>query len=181
MNEEIKAALSTGEQVLWSGRPRQGLVVRGTDAAQIPFSLLWCGFAIFWELSVIKSPNTSPFFVLWGIPFVAVGVYLVIGRFFTEAIQRSRTYYAVTSERVVIVSGVFNKKIKSLNLKTLMDLSLSEGRSRQGTITFGAQPQRAFMFGGGWPGSEQYLAPRFDLIDNAKSVFETIQRAQQAV
>src|SRR5450830_32105 len=171
MNEEIRHAISPGEQVLWSGRPRQDLILRPSDGYAIPFSLLWCGFVVFWESSALRSPNAPAFFVLWGIPFVAVGIYLVIGRFFAEAML-SKTWYAVTPDRVVIVSGVLNIKVKSLNLKTLTDLSLSERKSGEGTITFGAQFARAQMFGvmPGWPGAEQYLSPRFDLIPNAKTV-----------
>ena len=182
MSEEVREAISAGEKVLWWGKPRQGLVLRGSDAFQIPFSLLWCGFAVFWESSVFRAPHAPAFFVLWGIPFVAVGIYLVIGRFFADALLRSKTYYAVTPDRIVIVSGLFSKNVKSLNLKTLTDLSLSEGSAGEGTITFGMQPQMASMFGGlaGGPGSAQYVGPRFDLIANAKTVYETIRRAQQA-
>lgn len=88
-----------------------------------------------------------------------------------------------TPDKIVIVSGLFSKKVKSLNLKTLTDLSLSAGRSGEGTITFGRQQPMASMFGSiaGWPGSEQYLGPRFDLIPDAKTVYETIRRAQLAV
>ncbi|WP_235532040.1 PH domain-containing protein [Pelomonas sp. Root1237] len=183
MNEEVQRELSPSEKPLWWGQPRQGVVVRGSDAFTIPFSLLWCGFAVFWEASALRAPNTPAFFVLWGIPFVLVGVYFVVGRFFVEARQRANTYYAVTSERVIIVSGVFARKVKSLSLRTLTDLSLSEARSGEGTITFGAQHPMAAMFGGmrGWPGAEQNLGPSFDLILNAKSVYETIRSAQSAV
>lgn len=181
INDDIRNTLSAGEQVLWWGQPRRGVILRGADALQIPFSLLWCGFAVFWEWSVVRAPHSPGFFMLWGIPFVAVGIYLVIGRFFAEALMRSRTYYAVTPQRIIIVSGLFSKKVKSLNLKTLTDLSLSEGRSGQGTITFGGQHPAAPMFSSmaGWPGSEQFLGPRFDLIPQAKTVYETIRRAQQ--
>lgn len=183
ISEGIQQELSPSEKLLWQGQPRQGMVMRGSDAFTIPFSLLWCGFAVFWEATALSAPNTPAFFVLWGIPFVLVGVYLVIGRFFVEARQRANTHYAVTSERVIIVSGVFARKVKSLSLSTLTDLSVSEAKSGEGTITFGAQHPMAAMFGGmrGWPGSEQNLGPRFDLILNAKSVYETIRSAQRAV
>jgi hypothetical protein len=146
----------------------------------IPFSLMWGGFAVFWEASVISS-NAPAFFVLWGVPFVLVGVYLIIGRFFAEAKQRARTFYAVTNERILIVSGLFTRKVKSLNLRTLSDLSLSEGKGNRGSISFGGGSPFASMFGGfsGWPGMEAHLGPRFDLIENAKAVYETIRKTQR--
>jgi hypothetical protein len=178
--EEIRRQLSSGERVVWSGQPRQGVVLRGSDAFMIPFSFLWGGFAIFWEWSVINS-NAPPFFVLWGIPFVLIGLYLIVGRFFVDAKQRERTHYAVTNDRVLIVSRVLAQKVKSLSLRTLTDLSLSESSSGEGSITFGGASAFSSMFGGfaGWPGMEAQMGPRFDRIPMAKSVYETIRAAQR--
>ena len=181
LSEEIKAQLSSGEKVLWSGQPKQGVIVRGADTFMIPFSLMWGGFAIFWEASVLKS-DASAFFALWGIPFVLIGLYLIFGRFFFEAKQRAHTFYAVTNERILIVSGILNRKVKSLNLRTLSDLSLSEGKGDEGTISFGGDSPFSSMFGGfsSWPGMGSQMGPRFELIVGARSVFETIRGAQRA-
>ncbi len=179
--EEIRGAIARGEHALWWGRPRQGVFLRGSDVFTIPFSLLWCGFAIFWEAGVTTSGNAPGFFALWGIPFVAIGLYMVIGRFFAEALQRSKTYYALTSDRVLIVSGVFSRTIKSLSLNTLSDVTLTEGRSGKGSIAFGPQSPFGSVFGGtsSWPGTQQQ-SPRFDSIDDAKAVYEQIRSAQRA-
>jgi len=179
--DEIGRELSDAEQVLWSGQPRQGIVLRGSDIFLIPFSLLWCGFAIVWEVSALVMPAPG-FFALFGIPFVCVGIYFVIGRFFVEARQRARTFYALTNERILIISGLMMRKVKSLDLRSLSDLSISEGKKGDGTISFGGGSPFGWMFGGmaGWPGSEAYLGPRFDLLADAKSVFEMIRKAQRA-
>lgn len=178
--EEVRRQLSAGERVLWSGQPKQGVFLRGADVMMIPFSLLWGGFAFFWEWSVIHS-DAPGFFVLWGIPFVLVGIYLIFGRFFVEARQRERTHYAVTNERVLIVSGLAKQTVKSLSLRTLTDVSLSENANGEGSITFGAAMPFSSMFGGfsGWPGMGAQMGPRFDLIPMAKTVYETIRAAQR--
>lgn len=175
--------MTPGERALWWGRPRQGVFLRGSDVFMIPFSLLWCGFAIFWEAGVLSSDKASGFFVLWGVPFVAIGLYMVIGRFFTEALQRSKTFYALTSDRVLIVYGVYSRTVKSLSLNTLSEVTLNEARNGKGSITFGPQSPFPSIFGGSassWPGSRQQQSPSFDLIDDAKAVYEQIRSAQRA-
>jgi hypothetical protein len=178
--DEVRRQLGSGERLLWSGQPRQGLILRGSDIFLIPFSLLWGGFAFFWEWEVIHS-DAPPFFVLWGVPFVLIGIYLIAGRFFVEAKQRAQTCYAVTNERILIISGLFRRTIKSLSLRTMTDVSLSESANGEGSITFGAASAISSMFGGfsSWPGMNNQ-APRFDVIPNAKSVYDTIRAAQRA-
>jgi len=179
--EEIRRELAPNEQLQWWGRPRQGVVLRGTDAVAIPFSLLWCGFAIFWEYSVLQTDKAPGFFALWGIPFVCMGLYMVFGRFLADAKQRTRTYYAVSSERVLIVSGLFTRQVKSLSIRTLTDVSLTEKSNGEGTITFGPQAPFSVMYGGiqGWPGADKSLGPRFDLIPDAKIAYDFIRKLQR--
>jgi hypothetical protein len=177
--EEIRSELADGEQIIWSGQPRRGLILRRSDVFAIPFSLFFACFSVFWMRSAASSGAPLPF-VLFGVPFVLVGMYLVFGRFFVEAKQRSGTFYAVTPQRIIIRTGIVSRSVKSLPLKTLQDLSLSEHSDGSGTISFGAQHPMASMFGGmpGWPGMDQYLGPRFDLVPQARSVYESIRKAQ---
>lgn len=177
--QTITRELGAAERLLWSGRPRQGIVFRGSDAFMIPFSLLWCGFVIYWEFSVLK--HGAPWvFMLWGLLFLAIGLYFVFGRFVVDKRLRGKTVYAVSNERVIIVSGQFNRKVKSLNLRTLTDISLTERSDHSGTINFGATNPMLSWFGGmWWPGMEQYNEPKFELVPNAKDVYEMIRKAQR--
>jgi len=175
----IQSMLEPRERLLWVGQPAQGIKLRGSDIFMIPFSFLWGGFAIFWEYSVIEK-GAPFFFMLFGVPFVLVGLYIMFGRFYVEAKQRAKTFYGVTNERVIIVSDLFRKKVKSINLRTLTDISLSESSNGNGSISFGHSSPFASMFGGMyWPGLEQYMGPRFDLVNNAKQVYQQIRDAQK--
>jgi hypothetical protein len=175
----ITRELTPNERLLWAGRPQQGVLFRGADIFLVPLSLLWCGFAIFWESSVI-STGAPFFFKLWGIPFVLVGLYVVIGRFFVDAKQRAKTFYGLTDNRVIIVSGLFQKKIKSLNLQTISDVSLSEKANKKGTVTFGPTLPFYWAFAGSsWPGAGQQAVPCFETIENARTVYDLISNAQK--
>lgn len=148
---EIERELNADERIVWNGQLRRGIRLRSSDAFVIPFSLLWCGFAIFWEVSVVTK-GAPFFFMLWGIPFILVGLYIVFGRFVVDARLRDRTFYGVTSERVIIVSGLFSRQTKSLQLRTLSDISLTERADGSGTITFGPVHPMARRLPAGWPG-----------------------------
>jgi Bacterial PH domain len=178
--------LERGETLLWSGKPLGGVRLRAQDILLIPFSLMWGGFAIFWEYSVITHPSKNAgepelFFTLWGIPFVCIGLYFIFGRFFVDAYNRSRTFYGVTNERIIILSGIFSRQFKSLQLRNLSDISLNQRNGDLGTITFGPSPSMTGIFvpAGSWPFSDRYTPPSFDLIERPKAVYEIIRQAQK--
>ena len=174
----IDFALGRGERLLWSGAPRQGLVFRPTDLFQVPFSLLWAGFAVFWNVTVWVSGGPL-FFRLWGLPFLAVGAYITVGRFWVDARRRARTTYGLTTERILIASGGLGRTLTSLSLRTLTDVTLSQRPDGSGTITFGPSSVASSMYAGTpWPGVRQ--PPSFELIENARRVYDAIRDAQEA-
>lgn len=172
----LQAEMGSGERLLWAGRPAQGLRLRITDVFLVPFSLLWAGFAVFWEVTALRSAPL--FFALWGVPFVLIGAYLVVGRFFADSWQRSRTYYGLTDQRVLILSS---RGIRSIALHSLGGIALREREDRSGTIVFGfADPRAVMLAGGGWPGAGNRMPPSFEMIPEARQVYTQVRDAQQA-
>lgn len=152
----------------------------------IPFSLLWGGFALFWEgmaifmVATVGEPMTF-IFPLFEIPFVIVGLYMIFGRFLVDARTRAKTYYGVTTKRVIILSGIFAREISSLDLRTLTDVALTERSDRSGTITFGPQHPFAWMYGGmQWPGMGRFGLPSLEMIEDARLVYKLIREAKDA-
>lgn len=141
---QLRRQLAAGEQVLWQGRPLQGLRLHRADLWMLPFALMWGGFALHWEWSVLRS-DVPAFFVLWGIPFVLLGLYLMVGRFFFDARRRASTRYVLTTERVLLAAGQGFRRIESLPLRLLPQVSLHERADGRGTITLGSAA-------GGWAG-----------------------------
>lgn len=177
---EVRRELSPQEDLLWSGRPRGGIRFRGQDLIMIPFSLLWAGFAVFWELMVLIG-GAPLFFALWGIPFILVGAYITVGRFVHDALKRRRTAYGLTDRRVVIVTDLFGRRATSLDLATLSEVSLSEKADRSGTITFGPSSWFAGQGMGRSSRRGASAAPSFEMIEEVRQVFDRIQAAQQAL
>lgn len=172
--------LGTGERLLWTGMPRQGVCFRAGDALAVPFSLLWGGFAVFWEYNVVNSNKAPFFFMLWGIPFVLMGIYLIAGRFLFDSYQRTRIYYGVTDRRVLILSGIWTREVKAISLQNLNETSLTERSDGSGDITFGSMnPMYTMWRGTAWPGMDKKMVPAFELIDDVRQVYNLIQQAQR--
>jgi hypothetical protein len=176
---ELKQHLDSDEKLLWTGAPKQGIIIKGSDALMIPFSLMWGGFALYWEFTVINS-GTPFFFILWGVPFVLVGLYLIFGRFFYDSELRKNTIYGITQNRIIIKSGVFKKSIKSLNIRTLTDVTLNEKSDGSGTIVLGSESGMYGMFRGtGWPGAGNKMVPALELIPDVRKVYRQITDLQK--
>lgn len=179
-NHLLREEINAGEHLIWSGQPRQGFRLRPSDLFLIPFSIMWGGFAIFWEAAVLIG-GAPFFFTLWGIPFVLVGLYLIGGRFFVDAKQREKTAYALTHERILIVSGLFGRNVKSIGLKNLSEINLKLNNDGSGTLSFGpVQPLTAWTTGFAWPGmGGKYSPPAFEMIEQARQVYEQVLKAQR--
>ena len=177
----LNSQISSGESLLWSGQPRQGLFFRPSDVYLIPSSLLTLAFALFWNFGAWNS-NSPPFFHVVGALALVYAVYWLVGRFFVDAWQRSKMFYGVTNERVIIVSGIFSKNVKSLPLRTMTEVSVSERPDLSGTITFGPADDAS-----DWKSKlpfkmtreEPPVYPTLDSIQNVKRVYDIIRNAQR--
>lgn len=179
-SSKFQGELNSGERIIWSGQPQQGFLLRSSDIIMIPFSVMWGGFAIFWESSVI-SEDPQSFFVLWGIPFVLVGLYMMFGRFLFDRMQRSKTYYALTNERVIIISGLINQNTKTLDIKNIPEINISTKGNGRGTITFGASSPMGWVNSGSnfLNMGRNNLAPCFEMIDDVQTVYQQVKRLQR--
>jgi hypothetical protein len=180
--DEFSNYLLAGEQLVWWDRPAQGIMLTAQDGFLIPFSLLWAGFAAFWENSVVAT-HAPLFFKLWGIPFVVAGLYFVFGRFVVDAWLRRNTMYALTNRRALIVRTPPFPNFTALNIEQLPVTTLLEGRNGRGTIRFGAVSQSSTtMFGYRGRFSSWMPAldptPQFLAIADAQRVFGEIQKRQ---
>lgn len=128
----LRTHLRPGEDLIWYGMPAQSAMLTGADALLIPFSILWLSFACLWEYGAVQSGVM--FAELWGIPFIAMGVYLLAGRFFYKRFSRKRTAYGVTQDRAMIVTA---RSFRDLPLRGV-PISIHRSRGgRRASVTMG--------------------------------------------
>lgn len=144
--DPIARHLLSGEKVQWSGRPDPSRRFTRADWYLVPFSVMWGGFAIFWEAMVLRDGGPT-FMALWGIPFVVLGLYFVVGRFAYKARQKRRTWYAITNQRTIIVqTGSNGDRVEAAFLKNVPSINQSIDRSDTGSIIFGNMPAMMGMY-----------------------------------
>jgi hypothetical protein len=165
------------ERLLWAGRPRQGLLLRASDVLAIPFSFMWGGFALFWEYEVFNT-KAPVFMLLWGLPFVAIGLYMMVGRFFADSLRRARTYYGLTNQRVIILVKGGTRKTVAIPLEQLGGMQLQERQDGTGDIVFGslASPNALGMAA---QRQRSVALPTFELIADVRNVYNRITEAQR--
>ncbi|OPY28920.1 MAG: hypothetical protein A4E28_01192 [Methanocella sp. PtaU1.Bin125] len=187
----IDDILSPGEKVLWSGQPsRKLLVFRREDLFMLPFALFWTGFSLFWELgalSAVSGPDglnpVALCFPLFGVPFVAIGLYMLFGRFVVEFLARRRTWYALTDRRVVVLTALRDRNVASMPLEKIGRVDITIYRSGRGTLIFEGDS------GTGGDGRRSRYAvnsvmaysgePVFDRIEDPKRVYDMVLEAQE--
>ena len=174
MRDDLNGMLLTGERILWKGKPYDGLILSPSEVFLIPFSLLWGKFVVFWNINAWSISQNVLLFKLFGLPFLFAGLYITIGRFWVNILLRRRIQYGVTERRILIIKRGGNSK--SVDIKRLPVMELSERDDGSGTIRFGAALS---LLGGNNSGIWQPTfdsTPQFIRIPNVRSVYELIQK-----
>lgn len=134
------------ERILWTGQPEPSVNFTSADLFFVPFSLLWFGFIIFWESMVLFiSPAPAGInipFALFGIPFLLIGLYITFGRFIYKRWKKRRTFYAVTSKRIMIITRTSVQRSQIRDIYALSDIDVRVRSDGIGTLSFPASDSR---------------------------------------
>lgn len=166
---DFQQYLNAGERIVWTGKPKGGIRLQAFDLFLIPFSLVWCGFITFWILMALKT-GSPVFLILFSVPFVLVGAYLLFGRFIMEARQRALTAYALTEERLLIISGRRQKTITSININALTGLEYSQKKDGSGTIMLHTSGESVRF---------RQRSSRLEMIPDVQQVYHQILNVQK--
>jgi hypothetical protein len=134
------------ERILWTGQPETSVLFTRADIFLVPFSLLWGGFAFFWEITAISMKAPMDFW-LFGIPFVIIGFYIVFGRFLVKNRRKRRTFYALTNQRVLILSTFISRSLQAQFIEQIPSININVRKNGIGTITFGNTSWMNSMYG----------------------------------
>lgn len=176
MNElMIESHLRRDERVLWTGQPDHRRIFSMSDLFMVPFSLFWCGFALFWEslaLGIGTGKAAPSFFAVFGLPFVLIGLYMLVGRFFFKNWSRRRTYYAVTNQRVLIVREFWGGTTDMIYFNAIPTLSTSVHADGSGTLVLHPDTSQ---------GSRRTPTPfQLEDVPNVRGVEEIVEDARKA-
>lgn len=132
--QSIQPELDSDERVMWVRRPN----ARREAMKSLPILI----FAIPWtsgSLSfLLRSLERGWFENLFIGTFVAVGVAMLLSPLWVYATS-SRTVYAITDRRVIIVSSVTSKKVQTYRAEELSELTRTEFANGCGDLTFARQ------------------------------------------
>jgi hypothetical protein len=174
----VDIELSPSEDVLWTGSPVRYPVFDRQDAFLVPVSIFFFGFAIVWETIALRS-GAPFFFDLWGLPFIAIGFYLAIGRLLVRQIMLRSVVYTITNQRIIMRwTGMGNERERSRYLDHLEPPVVAESDDGVGTIRFGSA--NPFQFSPqqrrGWPGQDLFV---LYAIRDVRSVRDIILAARR--
>jgi hypothetical protein len=186
MNENLfQSELLSDEKILWLAQPETSVIFSKSDIFLIPFSIFWGGFALLWEggalmasTDVTESGPIDLLFPLFGIPFVVIGLYFMIGRFWYKAKKKKHTYYALTNKRILILTNLFGKRFEGIYVNTLPVIQKSVRSDGIGNLVFGNTNFQGSMYansGMDWFSNALVgAAPAFYDIKDVETVYSKI-------
>jgi hypothetical protein len=130
--------LLRNEQVLWVGQPENSRIFAREDLFLIPFSLIWLSMTA--PVAIISISTGELFSILFCAPFVLIGLYLLFGRLIHRRYMKKRTYYAVTNQRVLILTNLFSRNLQSEFINKIPFINKTVRKDGTGTIQFGNYP-----------------------------------------
>jgi hypothetical protein len=181
---DLSSFLLPGETVLWQGRPPTGILFRRRDLVVIPFTLMWTAGAFAWEARALGlwgkgDPNLCP--AVCGLPFIAIGLFISVGRFYHEMKLRRQTAYLVTDQRILISCAIKYDSPFSLRYDQMPSVEFHTNADGTGTVGFGlrrndVRETHGAMFEDFYGLGE----PMFEHLADARTVYELVREQHDA-
>ena len=139
-----QSELQSGESLYWTGTadPRRAAISAIPDSI---FGIPFAGFALFFithayhATSAMSKSSHNAFvsgfqvFPLFGLPFLLVGLGIILAPLWAF-LKGGNTVYAVTNQRVMIITGSGNRSVKSLTPADIVSVDHRERPDGSGDI-----------------------------------------------
>ncbi len=141
--QRAQSELQSGESIYWTGTADPARAALSALPAAL-FGIPFAGFALFWingayqaSSHISKSPNafakSFSVFPLFGLPFLLAGLGIVLAPLWAYLKGRS-TVYAVTNQRVMVISGNGTRSVKSLTPADIVSVDHRERPDGSGDV-----------------------------------------------
>src|SRR6266403_2153656 len=139
-----QSELQSGESLYWTGTADPARAALSVLPAAI-FGIPFAGFALFWMNTAFHATNsmhkasndafTKSFtiFPLFGLPFLLIGLGIVLTPLWAYLKGRS-TVYAVTNQRVMVITGGNSRSVKSYTPADILGVEHRERPDGSGDI-----------------------------------------------
>ena len=142
--QRAQSELQSGESLYWTGTADPGRAALSALPATI-FGIPFAGFALFWITQAFHATNAmsksshnafaSGFqvFPLFGVPFLLVGVGIILAPLWAF-LRGGSTVYAVTNQRVMVIPGTSPRSVKSFTPADILSVEHRERPDGSGDI-----------------------------------------------
>jgi hypothetical protein len=139
-----QSELQSGESLYWTGTASPARAALSALPAAI-FGIPFAGFALFWitqayhATSMMSQSSHNAFvsgfrvFPLFGLPFLLVGLGIILAPLWAF-LKGGSTVYAVTNQRVMVITGSSNRSVKSYTPADILGVEHRERPDGSGDI-----------------------------------------------
>jgi len=180
-----RAELEGGERLLWTGAPNAQRAFFAGFAVYL-FAIPWTAFSLFWESMALmplfhmhEKPDNVPLifaivFPLFGLPFIAIGFFMLATPFIA-ARQARCTTYAITDRRALIIRAGLKREVESFSFASISESEISrkERKDHSGSLFFATK--RTIKA----DSSDNVKSIGFEHIENVRMAEERLRRALQ--
>ena len=142
--QRAQSELQPGESLYWTGvaDPRRAAI---TALPASLFGIPFAGFALFWITTAYNGTHAMSksssnaftkgfsFFPLFGVPFLLVGLGIILAPLWAY-LKGLNTSYAVTNQRVMIISGSGSRTVKSCTPADIVSVDHRERPDGSGDV-----------------------------------------------
>lgn len=169
-NTGMRPVLSSGEQILWNGKPNKKAFVTSHSLTMMPIAIIWLCLDMTFILNMIRADGlelfTLGFFALHLMP-----VWIWLGSLITAPKRWRNTNYYVTNRRIIIQGGFWAVNEKSLFFKDIRSVQSRVGIFDKlfgtGSILFNSEMLS---------NNNKATPPSFQYLENAQQIYTRVQR-----